>query len=254
MSDHVTDHVIDDLAALVAGDLSQDETRAVTAHLAACDECRRHLVTSVAGAASLRSAARHAPELFAELWDAPVAEPAPAPPEAVARPAARPRRRWIAATAAMAAAAIVIAVAVFAGTQLGDGGGATEAHAPLIKVGANSGSGNVTMRTRSGTTNMLVSTTDLPRLQPNTFYEVWLFDPHTGKMLAVGVLGPKGSGAYSLSQQLLEPLSGGGYQPAARRRQPRAQQGQCAARPLRRLTRGDRVSPEYLLFVLRLDP
>ena len=58
------DHVIDELASLVAGDLPRIETEAVVAHLRECDECRRHLVADVAASAALRSAVRHAPELF----------------------------------------------------------------------------------------------------------------------------------------------------------------------------------------------
>ncbi len=101
------DHVIDELASLVAGDLSRIETEAVVAHLRECDECRRHLVANVAASAALRSAMRNAPELFPVGAEAPV-EPAavvqapvaaPVPKARVHHPLAmggrwRLRRRW----------------------------------------------------------------------------------------------------------------------------------------------------------------
>jgi hypothetical protein len=59
------------------------------------------------------------------------------------------------------------------------------------------------MRSVGQTTNMRVSTRGLPALPSGRFYEVWLFDPKTGKMLAVGVLGPGGSGSYAISRRLL---------------------------------------------------
>ena len=112
-----------------------------------------------------------------------------------------PEGPWIGVAAA--AAAVVIAASVFAGTRLGSGGGGAQAQALFRGVGTVSGGGDVTMRSKSGTTNMLVSTSGLPAPSNHSFYEVWLFDPRTGKMLAVGVLGPAGKGAYSLSQALL---------------------------------------------------
>ncbi len=200
----MSDHVIDDLASLVAGDLSRAETEAVVEHLRGCDECRRDLVANVAASAALRSAARNAPELFA----APVGEvPQPAPiPEASAAPAGVPRRstrrawRW---ASGVAVAAAVIVAAFFAGSQLTTPN-TTEAQATLHVVGAHTGSGGqVVMRTRDDKTNMLVTAKGLQAPSADHFYEVWLFDPQTKKMLPVGVLGPGGSSSYSLPQSLI---------------------------------------------------
>ncbi len=59
------------------------------------------------------------------------------------------------------------------------------------------------MRTRDGKTNMLVTAKGLKQLPSDRFYEVWLFDPKTQKMLPVGVLGPGGKSSYSLPQSLI---------------------------------------------------
>jgi hypothetical protein len=202
----VSEHVIDELASLVAGDLSRAQTGAVVEHLRGCDECRRDLVANVAAAAALRSAMRNAPELFplADAVSEPAAVPAPLPdvPPAAAVARARPRHAWRWATGA-AVAAIVIVAAFFAGSQLTQPH-TTEAQATLHVVGANAGSGGqVVMRTRDGKTNMLVTAKGLQAPSADRFYEVWLFDPHTQKMLSVGVLGPGGSSSYSLPQSLI---------------------------------------------------
>jgi hypothetical protein len=200
----VSEHVIDELASLVAGDLSRAETEAVVEHLRGCDECRRDLVANVAASAALRSAVRSAPELFelSQPAPAPAAAPLPeaAPAAAVAR--ARPRHAWRWATGAAVAAAVIVA-AFFAGSQLTKPH-TTEAQATLHVVGANSGSGGqVVMRTRDGKTNMLVTANGLQVPSADRFYEVWLFDPQTQKMLPVGVLGPGGKSSYSLPQSLI---------------------------------------------------
>jgi anti-sigma-K factor RskA len=200
----VSDHVIDELASLVAGDLSRAETEAVVGHLRGCDECRRELVANVAAAAALRSAMRNAPELFS----LPDASPAPAParpseaPPAAAVARSRPRHAWRWATGA-AVAAVVIVAAFFAGSQLTQPH-TTEAQATLHVVGAHAGSGGqVVMRTRDGKTNMLVTAKGLQAPSADRYYEVWLFDPQTQKMLPVGVLGPGGQSSYSLPQSLI---------------------------------------------------
>lgn len=200
MSDH---HVIDELASLVAGDLSRIETEAVVAHLRECDECRRHLVANVAASAALRSAVRNAPELFPIEAEEPVEPPAVVEaPVAAPVPKARVHRpwRWVAAAAA---AAVVIGGAFFAGSRLTEPP-TSQAQAALHVVSpGSSGGGEVVMRTREGKTNMLVTATGLEALSDDRFYEVWLFDPHSGKMLAVGVLGPGGKSTYSLPQSLI---------------------------------------------------
>lgn len=203
----MTGHVIDELAALLTGGLSQDETRRVIDHLRECDECRRHLVSSAGANAALRSAALHAPELFdvpaaRQPVPPPAAPPAPPPQSLRSRPRARRRRYGVAAGALVGAAAAVAAALV-----LSRGGGhspGVTAQVALHQVAPSpSGSGDVRMRSVGQTTDMRVATRGLPALPSGRFYEVWLFDPKTGKMLAVGVLGPSGSGSFSISRRLL---------------------------------------------------
>lgn len=197
----MSDHVIDELAGLVSGDLSRAETAAVVEHLRGCDECRRHLVANVASSAALRSALRTAPELF-EL-DADAAVPEIVAPVVSAPPRRRRDRhawRW---AAGAAAAAVLIVGAFFAGSQLTQPK-TQQAQAPLKVVTPGfTGGGKVVMRTRDGKTNMLVNAQGLQQLPADKFYEVWLFDPATGKMLSVGLLGPDGKSTFALPQSLL---------------------------------------------------
>jgi hypothetical protein len=55
-----------------------------------------------------------------------------------------------------------------------------------------------------GTTRSLtVETHRLPEPAPQRFYEVWLLDPATRKMLPMGVLSPSGRGNYSVSAGIM---------------------------------------------------
>ncbi|HEY7605223.1 MAG TPA: anti-sigma factor, partial [Actinomycetes bacterium] len=45
---------------------------------------------------------------------------------------------------------------------------------------------------------MTVTANGLPALKPGQFYEVWLIDPDTGTVFAVGVLPPAGQGHFTL--------------------------------------------------------
>ena len=50
---------------------------------------------------------------------------------------------------------------------------------------------------------MSISTSGLPALPSDEFYEVWLLQPKTNKMLPVGVLAPSGTGSYGLSDPVM---------------------------------------------------
>jgi hypothetical protein len=54
---------------------------------------------------------------------------------------------------------------------------------------------------------MFITTSRLPKLAPNEFYEVWLLQPATNKMLPVGVLSPSGTGSYALTAQVMSQFS-----------------------------------------------
>ena len=54
---------------------------------------------------------------------------------------------------------------------------------------------------------LVVHTIDLPAPGPAHFYEVWLLDPSTLKMLPMGVLGPAGTGEYAVAAPIMDGYS-----------------------------------------------
>jgi hypothetical protein len=67
--------------------------------------------------------------------------------------------------------------------------------------------GAVTVRALGETREMLITTKRLPKLLPDQFYEVWLLQPATNKMLPVGVLPPSGSGSFELAAVVMSQFS-----------------------------------------------
>jgi hypothetical protein len=67
-----------------------------------------------------------------------------------------------------------------------------------------SGSGRVVMTkgSRDGV-RMTVETRGLPKIGAGQFFEVWLFNPKTQKMLALGVLGPGGKASFDVADSLM---------------------------------------------------
>jgi len=66
-----------------------------------------------------------------------------------------------------------------------------------------SATGTVTVLAEGATRHMIVRTRDLSTPSSQTFYEVWLLDPATRKMLPVGVLPPSGNGDYEVTAGLM---------------------------------------------------
>jgi anti-sigma-K factor RskA len=116
------------------------------------------------------------------------------------RRATSARRR---ALAWAAAAVLLVAVAVSA-TVI-----ATRDHSPnrtvvvLAPVSNQDARGNVAMQARNGAQDMVVRTT-LGAAPRASYYEVWLLERGTGKMLPVGVLPPDGNGEFRLSSDILQ--------------------------------------------------
>ena len=54
---------------------------------------------------------------------------------------------------------------------------------------------------------MTVESRDLPTVGQGQFYEAWLFNPKTQKMVPLGVVGPGGKASFALADSL-----GGRYQ------------------------------------------
>lgn len=202
------DEVLDDLPSLLTGELSPAREREVADHLDACDPCRRELAVVARASAWLQDAVRldAAPELHP---DAPVPQTALPPlvlPKHSWSPVRRSRgtssRRAPQRTRLLAAAAslIVLVAGVLGGVALGRASDTP----PTSVVALSPVPGGVPVSDVVGKAELSASggmdlTVDgLPKPQGRDYYEVWLFDPPSGRMLAVGVLPPNGQGSYSL--------------------------------------------------------
>ncbi len=232
MTDSEPAHVADELPALLAGECGREQTLALTAHLRACPECRQELVSMVVATSVLRAAAR------AEQTPAPQTfPPAPATPRAPAFPPApfitestpipeaseatedpetpewltgitrrepghrKPHHRR--RLAAVAAAIVVLAGAVAAGLGLSGSGPAPVARAALHPLQAPAqASGKVTVTAAAGARDVEISTAGLPAPGPGHYYEVWLLDPATLKMMPMGALPPSGQASFSVAAGL----------------------------------------------------
>jgi len=219
-------HPTDQLAPLLAGDLTLTELRAVVVHVRRCPNCQAELVEVAAGYGALQGVAREG------LTD--VAEPPPLavhPLEAVPDraadpvagsagagrdgPAAGPRRagpsRVVSIAGAAAAAVLLVVAGVAIGTRIeGDQIAAPtttttappDASVAFIRKGDIEADGTVAMADIDGTDGaeqlMTVDVSELPPAPDGSFYEVWLLQPDTEQMLAVGVLPNSGVASFAL--------------------------------------------------------
>jgi hypothetical protein len=191
-----------DLVALLRGELSNADITEVGDHLNRCEECRQELAETAVGHALLIGTTRtlsHSARL--EL-------PAVPPPKS---PTSSPRgRTWLRPLGLVAAAAaLVVGTALV--TQWADRPTATrtavaapERIADLEPV-EGTGSGRVVMAKGSHDgVRMTVETRGLPKIGQGQFYEVWLFNPKTQKMVPVGVLGPGGKASLEVPDSLVD--------------------------------------------------
>jgi hypothetical protein len=190
-----------DLTALLRGELSNAGVTEVADHLDGCEECRQDLAETAVGHALLtgttRTLRRPAP---LELLDVPPLD---------LSTSARRGRAWLRPLGLVAAAAALVAgTAVF--TQWADRPTAPrttvatpERTADLEPVDGK-GSGRVLMAEDSHDgVQMTVETKDLPKIGQGQFYEAWLFNPKTQKMLALGVVGPGGKASFEVPDSLV---------------------------------------------------
>jgi hypothetical protein len=123
---------------------------------------------------------------------------------------ARRRRTWRVVSGAAAAVVVVAGVTLgVAASRHGPGspGPGPVATAALRPIAAPpSASGSVAVYASGPTRSLSVDARGLPAPSSQSFYEVWLLDPATQKMLPMGVLGPSGRGEYSVSSTIM-----GGY-------------------------------------------
>jgi Anti-sigma-K factor rskA/Putative zinc-finger len=177
-------HVSEELPALIAGELDLDATREVTNHLRTCAECRQDLVEVAAGIGLMRR------------LDG-------LPETAAVAPAAPARRTRSRAAMLVAAAVIVVLVGVVTSVVMVTGGNETpRAKVALTPVSKGSADGTVAMQ-ESGSAQAMEVATSLGAAPTDQYYEVWLLDRDTGKMLPVGVLPPDGRGTFRLPSEIL---------------------------------------------------
>jgi hypothetical protein len=189
-------HIGDELAALLAGELSPADTAAVLRHAQTCPQCTQALHGSLRAHIALTRASR----LLRGIPAASAGPPETAgdlPPLPVTR---RPRRR-------LRAAAVAAAVALAAGTAISTyvltqpataTQPATVAAGTLSPVAGGSAPaaahGTVVMVSLGpAARQMTITISGLPPAGRGHFYEAWLLQPASGKMLPVGVLLTPGS-------------------------------------------------------------
>ena len=105
------------------------------------------------------------------------------------------------------AAAVVLVAAL--GSSIGlarnHQGSTVVAEAPLHSLdGPPNATGSLTALAEGGNRVLTVHTAQLHVLNSQTYYEVWLLDPATLKMLPVGVLPPSGTGTYDMDASLMK--------------------------------------------------
>ena len=203
----MTTHYEEQLSALLSGELTGGETREVVAHLRECGECTSALISVAVAHGSLRAARR---SLSAAPIMPVVEEGTASPSLAALAPLALPRRVPIwTRVAAAAAAALVVAVG------LGVLAATTHHAAPSVAAVASlhhldapsSAQGRVTVHATAVELQMHVVTVGLPTLAANHFYEVWLLNPTSNKMLPLGVLSVTGVSTFTIAKPIMSQFS-----------------------------------------------
>ena len=181
----------------------------MVSHLRECGECTSQLISVAVAFGSLR-AARRAEGLLASSAEGSRALDVGAAPEPPAQPPLqfKPVKRNPIPRIAAAAALIVVCA-------LGVGLALSRTSAPPVSALATlhhmdapaSASGRVTVRSMSHARQMDVVTAGLPAAPANHYYEVWLLQPATNKMMPVGLLSPTGDGTFSVSSRIMAQYS-----------------------------------------------
>lgn len=205
----MTTHCDEELFSLLTGELGREETSAVVAHLRECGECTAALISVAVAFGSLRAARRAEDELRSDRQAA-VDEGPRLSEDVTAQPPLRftphGERRVV---RLVAAAVLLIGCATAVAVSLGRSSGpAFSALASLHHMDAPSGAwGKVTVSSSSDARQMVVVTAGLPSAPANHYYEVWLLQPSSNKMLPVGLLSPSGTGTFSVSKTIMSQFS-----------------------------------------------
>lgn len=209
-------HVGEELPGLLLGELGRDDTLRVAGHLRACPGCRADLIDAAVAVGSLASATRTL--AGTALPSGPQNEAEPDDQDRSLPPLRVPgsHRNQRLGRLAAAIGAVAAAVALFAaGTTVGHHGGRGSnppagalVSAPLRPLNAPDAAGGQVTVGRSGSQVIVdIHTSGLPSPGPDRFYEAWLLDPATNKMMAMGVLPPAGSSTFEVAGQLVHGYS-----------------------------------------------
>ena len=177
-------HVGDELAALLAGELSPADTAAVLRHSQTCPQCTQALHGSLRAHIALTRASR----LVRGIPAASAGPPETAgdlPPLPVTRQPRRRLRAGAVSTYVLTKPATATQPAtVAAGTLSPVAGGSAPAaaHGTVVMVSLG-----------PAARQMTITISGLPPAGRGHFYEAWLLQPASGKMLPVGVLLTPGS-------------------------------------------------------------
>ncbi len=191
-----------DLVALLRGELTNAEALRVAEHLDECETCRADLADAAVGH-SLLSGAGRTLQPSSETGEAPAPatplRPAPQPPGLLTR-WSRPLALVAAATALVVGSAAVTSIVVRSDQETLVAGTPQQAEFEPVE---GSGGGRVEMVDDDGAVSMTIETRDLPQPGQGEYFQVWLFNPDTGKMLSLGILGPGGTGGFEFPDTLL---------------------------------------------------
>jgi hypothetical protein len=213
-----------DLVGFLRGDLGRAESIEIARHLKTCSPCTEQLVDLAFVHGALTSASRVGNDLDGTRGIAsgePALDRFPGGPDlgreelpamelssratARARPTgARSRRRQL-SVAGIAAAIVVLGglgVAVVRSSGTPKNPVVVQAALRPLDAPANT-KGSVTVVADGTTRELTVRTQGLPNPPSQSFYEVWLLDSATLKMLPMGVLSPSGSGTYAVGANIM---------------------------------------------------
>ncbi|WP_341926649.1 anti-sigma factor [Nocardioides psychrotolerans] len=188
-----------DLFALVKGELSNDAVLAAGDHLEGCAPCREELVDTLVGHALLARAVHTMSSTppVTDPWDA---RDLPA----LAAPVRRGRGFLLAAAATVAVGAVAVGALTLGSGDDPQQAPPVAAPAQVITLDAVEGTatGEVTMVRDDRGTLMTISAPDLPGTDARHFYQAWLLDPATNKMLSLGLVSGDGT-TFRVDDELL---------------------------------------------------
>lgn len=203
------DDAVDNLPAMLRGELDRAVLADTVGHLHDCPRCQQDLVAMAAANGAVLAARRtllvgHPAAGSGEV-------PLPADLPAYRPPRSRRTGRVLAPVLsglAAACLAVLATVAVMRSATDQPAGPVQRAQLSAVAPGGPASgpprSGSVTMRAaaQAGTV-MTIQTSGLPSASSGRFYYAWLFNPETNKMLALGVVGPDGTATFKVDTTLL---------------------------------------------------